>query len=295
MNSRKFLILLCIVVLAPSIVWAGESVPDEIRRVVNRGYLGQGGLNLDENINRAELSAVVVRLLGLEDEAKDFKGQIPFKDVKEFQKGWATPYVALAYREGIIQGINPTTFNPKGQVSYVEMLTIFMRILGYEDGIDFVKYPDDYFIKAVEIGLGHVYMDMDDKVTRRDVALAIEKLLDLSSKDKDNTLIEKLDKRPSPVKKEEKVYMNNLDFNTSITGIFKGQLKGRKDFSDYKVELLSKEYARGDLVVYDKVSVDKDGVFKIWNFDISWTAKFRGYQYRVYNGKGDLILEGELR
>ncbi len=281
--------------MTPSLIWAGEPVPDEIRRVINRGYLGQGGLNLDKNINRAELSAVVVRLLGLEDEAKNFKGQIPFKDVMGFQKGWAAPYVALAYREGIIQGVNPTTFNPKGQVSYVEMLTIFMRILGYEDGIDFVKYPDDHFIKSIEIGLGQVYMDMNHKVTRRDVALTIEKLLDLSLKNEDTTLIEKLDKIPNPVKREEKIYMSNLDFNTSIAGIFKGQLKGRDDFSDYKVELLSKEYDRGELVIYDKVSVDKDGVFKIWNFDISWTAKFRGYQYRAYNSRGELILEGELR
>lgn len=257
--------------------------------------MGQGSLDLDQNMNRGQLATIAVRLLGLEEEAKNFKGSIPFKDVEKFQGGWATPYVAIAYRENIIQGINPTTFDPQAQVSYIEILTIFMRILGYQDGIDFVDYPEDYYIKAVELGLGNLYSDIDQKVTRGDVALTIEQLLDLPLKDEDITLLEKLDKKPTPVKrKKENIRMTNKKFNTTITGMFTGRLKGREDFSKYKVQLVSKENRQGKYEIYDEVTPEKDGVFKIWNFDISWTARYRGYRYKVYDDENELVLEGKL-
>lgn len=295
MRRKIGLILLCVVILLPSFVGAKSPTYEDIKRVRDRGYLGKGGLDLDRKINRAELATVAIRLLGLEKEAENFKGQIPFKDVNGFQKGWATPYIALAHREGIIQGVGPTTFNPSGQVSYVEMLTIFMRILGYEDGMDFVNYPKDHYTKAMEIGLASVYMDTNAKVTRGDVALTLEKLLDLPMKGEEITLLQKLDKISKPTKKEEKIQIRDLHFNTSIAGVFKGRLIGREDFRDYKVELISREDSRGGFKIYDKVSANEDGVFKIQNFDIGLTAKIRGYGYRIYDGYGNLVLEGILR
>ncbi|WP_325224959.1 S-layer homology domain-containing protein [Schnuerera sp.] len=295
MRNNKFIILLCVFLLIPSFILAESPSLDKISRVVKKGYMGQGSLDLDQNMNRGQLATIAVRLLGLEEEAKNFKGSIPFKDVEKFQGGWATPYVAIAYRENIIQGINPTTFDPQAQVSYIEILTIFMRILGYQDGIDFVDYPEDYYIKAVELGLGNLYSDIDQKVTRGDVALTIEQLLDLPLKDEDITLLEKLDKKPTPVKrKKENIRMTNKKFNTTITGMFTGRLKGREDFSKYKVQLVSKENRQGKYEIYDEVTPEKDGVFKIWNFDISWTARYRGYRYKVYDDENELVLEGKL-
>lgn len=279
--------------LTPITLWAAKPSSSDIVRVLNRGYMDYS--NLEQNINRAQLATIAVRLLGLEGEAENYKGSIPFKDVKNFQGGWATSYIALAHREGIVQGVNPTNFNPKGEVNYIEMLAIFMRILGYEDGIDFVDYPDDYYIKAIEIGLGDLYKDTNQKVTRGEVALTIEKLLDMPLKEQGITLVEKLDEKPQPVKiKKEDVKLNNKKFNTTITGMFTGQLKGREDFSKYKVELISKEDRQGKFEVYDETIPDRDGTFKMWNFDISWTARYRGYKYRVYDDKGELVLEGNL-
>lgn len=281
------------VLVVPTIVGAAKPAPNNIKRVVDNGYLGQGGLYLDRNINRAELATVVVRLLDLENEATNFKGSMPFKDVKRFQNGWATSYIGLAYREATIQGTSSTTFNPQGAVSYVDMLTIFMRVLGYEDGMDFKNYPNGYYTKAVEIGLGNVYMDMNKKVTRGDVALTMEKLLDLPIKNSETTLTESLNKKSKP-EKPEKVQIRNLDFSTTITGLFKGRLIGKDDFSDYKVELLSRENNSKESKVYKKVSLDKNGVFEIYGFDISWIARFKEYKYKIYDEKDNLILEGNL-
>lgn len=292
--KRIFLVcLLLLSLLLPSFAF-GETVPKEIKRVVNRGYLGKGGLSLDKDINRAEFATVAVRLMGLEKEAKTYSGKRPFKDVSKFQGGWAVGYTALAHREGIMKGVSDTSFNPSGKVTYVEMMTVFMRILGYEDGIDFIDYPDDHYEKGLELGLGQVHKKAEDKMTRGDVALTLEKLLDMKMKKENVTLINKLDKVPEVVenvgdKEEGKIKMVDISFNTTITGQFKGKLKGKADFSGYKVELSS---LGGK--IYDSTFASKDGKFKIFEFDIGYLAKLEGYKYRVYDDNGNVVLDGQL-
>lgn len=286
---RKVLVFVLVSsLLLPSFAF-GEHIPKDIERVVERGYFGQGGLNLNGEMNRAEFATVAVRLLGLENKAKSYSGKGPFKDVENFQGGWAIGHTAIAQNEGIMKGHSSTKFNPSGKVSYIEMLTVFMRILGYEDGIDFVKYPDDYYKKALEIGLGDIDRNPIEKVNRGDVALYMEKLLDMNLKDKDNTLIQVLDTKPDTVKAEEKIYISELKFNTSVAGILSGKLNGRDDFVGYKVELFS---LGGK--VYDSTFASKNGEFKILNFDIGVMAKIEGYKYRIYDENGKVILEGNL-
>lgn len=288
--KRIFLVcLLLLSLLLPSFAF-GETVPKEIKRVVNRGYLGKGGLSLDKDINRAEFATVAVRLMGLEKEAKTYSGKRPFKDVSKFQGGWAVGYTALAHRKGVMRGVSDTSFNPSGKVTYVEMMTVLMRILGYEDGIDFVDYPDDYYEKGLELGLGQVHKKANEKMTRGDVALTIEKLLDMKMKNEDVTLIDKLDKVPKVVEvEEEEITMTDISFNTSITGLFRGKLEGKTDFSGYKVELSS---LGGKM--YDSTFATKDGKFKIFDFDIGYLSRLEGYKYRVYDDNGNVVLDGQL-
>ncbi|WP_077369452.1 S-layer homology domain-containing protein [Anaerosalibacter sp. Marseille-P3206] len=281
-----FVILLSLVL--PSFAF-GEKVPKEIKRVVNRGYLGQGGLNLDKDINRAEFATVAVRLMGLEKEAKSYSGKSSFKDVNKFQGGWAVGYTTIADREGVMRGVGDSSFNPKGKITYVEMMTVFMRILGYEDGIDFVDYPDEYYEKGLELGLGQVHKKANDKVTRGEVAIIIERILDMKMKDKDIILIDKLDDVPIVVEVEEDIYMTDMSFNTNITGLFSGKLKGTNDFAGYKIELLSSSGK-----IYDSTFASKDGKFKIWDFDIGYLSKLEGYKYKVYDGNGKIVLDGQL-
>lgn len=290
LKCKTLLLALCLIIILPITLESAALVP---QRIIDNGYMGKGNRDWDSYLNRAELATISIRLLDLENETKNYKGPIPFKDVENFQNGWATPYIALAHRENLVRGINPTTFNPKGEVSYIEMLTVFMRILGYQDGIDFVDYPEDYYTKAISIDLAQVYIDTNEKVTRKDVAFAIEKLLDLPMKNENILLIEKLNEKPKTIIKEN-IKMTNITFNTAITGLFAGQLIGREDFTHYKVELLSKEDKYKKFEKYGETTVEKDGSFKILGFDTGFVAKNRGYRYKVYNGDGDLVLEGNL-
>lgn len=284
--KKLILIILSLALLLPSFVY-GEGVANE-DWVVDMGYFGVGGLDLDKKINRASLATVTVRLMGLEDDALQYKGKSKFKDVNNFQGGWAIPYVSIANDNGIMSGISKDSFNPGGNLKYIEALTVFMRILGYEDGIDFVTYPDDHYKKALEIGLADMHISQNEEVLRKTVLDTMIKTLNLSMKDQDHTLYDSLmSDKETPLAKTS---IGDIKFNTTIAGIFSGVLRGSKDFTGYKVVLLSKNGT-----IYGNKVLSKDGKFSFEGFDVSVLAKLSGYKYEVYNREGDLVLESQLQ
>ena len=280
--------ILSLALLLPSFVY-GEGTAD-VKWIVDKGYFGVGGLQLDKKINRASLATVTIRLMGLESEALNYKGKALFKDIENFQGGWATPYASLVKENGLMSGNSKDKFNPGGNVTYVELLTVFMRVLGYKDGMDFINYPDDYYKKALEIGLGDMYISKDEEVLRETVLNTMVKALNTNIKDKDYTLFSNLNSKPKKEAPPVKITMENMKFNTIISGVFSGELKGTSDFTGYRVVLLSKSGS-----IYESKVLDKSGKFVIDSFDIGVLAKLNGYKYEVYNGQGALVLEGQLQ
>ncbi len=242
----------------------------------------------------------------------DYDKKGDFKDVK----GWALPYVNIVSQEGIMKGSSPDLFNPNGQLTYVEVLTVLMRVLGYEDGIDFKNYPVDYYNKALEIGLGDLYIKDREVITRSIASNTIDRALELNMKNSDIKLKDNLKnsikvlpkkeepKKDIPQKEEtpkvdkpkteevvkEKITIRNIKFNHSVVGLFSGELKGSDDFTGYKVEISSKVGK-----VYKTTTLDKSGSFSISGFDVDLVTKLSGYMYKVYDTKGNMILSGELK
>lgn len=237
------------------------------------------------------MATVSVRLLGLESLKDDYLKKGSFKDVE----GWALPFVNIASEKGIMKGNSKDTFNPKGQLTYVEVLTVLMRILGYEDGIDFKNYPTDHYNKALELGLGDMYIRDNQVITRSIASDTINRALELEIRDSSLKLKDKLNKAKAegPKKdtsKDGKISMTNLKFNNSIVALFSGQLKGSDDFTGYKVEILSK-----DGQVYKTQTLGKSGSFKVTDFDIGIISKMSGYMYKIYDAKGNMILSSDLQ
>ena len=73
---------------------------------------------------------MLIRLLGLEDEALACESASPFTDVP----GWLSPYVAYAYENGLANGISDTLFDPGALCSAQMYVTYVLRALGYSDG-----------------------------------------------------------------------------------------------------------------------------------------------------------------
>ncbi len=143
---------------------SGSSLPDTVTdnadaalRLYHLGLLkGQGtladgtpDLALNEELTRAEAVVLLLRLLGLEQEVFTSDAVSPFRDLP----GWAEPYLALAWEEGLVAGVNTpaTRFDPNAACDVRSYLTFLLRALGYEEKLDF--YWDSALDYALRIGL----------------------------------------------------------------------------------------------------------------------------------------------
>lgn len=269
-------IILIILFSNPILAKAGASPPPYYLMECN---------NLNKNMTRAELATIGVRLYGVEY-LVPFEGEdSDFKDVK---KGWTTAYINVANTMGIMEGVGNYEFKPNNPISYVELLTVLMRYLGYEDGIDFQKYPEDYYNKALEIGLANLYIPHNQKITRRVAYDTLDKLQSLLHKGEEFKET-KIEEKPNEDYYNSRINIKNIYFNTSIIGSFSGELIGLNNFSGYTIELLSNN---GKL--YKRDTISKSGEFSISGFDVDTIAKVDGYKYKVYDNKGKLVLKGNL-
>ncbi|RKP53834.1 hypothetical protein D7Z26_10570 [Cohnella endophytica] len=72
------------------------------------------------NVTRAEFTAMLVRALKLTE-----KAELKFTDVKT--NDWYAEAISIAVKAGIVKGKNDTLFNPNGQITREEMVTMLMR------------------------------------------------------------------------------------------------------------------------------------------------------------------------
>ena len=87
------------------------------------------GYQLDNTPTRLQGLIMLIRLLGLEEEALACTEDVPFTDV-----GSGKEYVAYAYHHGITNGTTATTFSPGTALSARNYVTFLLRSLGYDDG-----------------------------------------------------------------------------------------------------------------------------------------------------------------
>ncbi|HHW19368.1 MAG TPA: S-layer homology domain-containing protein [Firmicutes bacterium] len=102
-------------------------------------------------INRAEFTAMVVRMLNLETAASYLNTPTVFPDVTE-QWSWAYGYINVATGRGLIKGFEDGTFRPGEPVTQAQALTILIRALGYNDNLP-GDWPIDYVMKGAELGI----------------------------------------------------------------------------------------------------------------------------------------------
>ena len=125
--------LVLVVVLACSLILPAFAASyDYTAGELNKLGLFQGdstGYNLGRAPTRAEAVTMLIRLLGLEEEAKNGEHAHPFTDVP----AWASPYVALAYELGYTTGTSQTAFSPGRQCTAQMYVTYILRALGYSD------------------------------------------------------------------------------------------------------------------------------------------------------------------
>lgn len=113
------------------------------------------GLELGEELTRAQGMVIYFRLLGLKDSETETKAQklgtaniTPFTDVPT----WAIKEINYLYAEGLVKGISNTQIGSNNKMNAKEFTTLVLRAIGLRDDAgDFVW--SESIDKAVEIGL----------------------------------------------------------------------------------------------------------------------------------------------
>ena len=106
------------------------------------------GYNLEAAPTRLQGLIMLVRLLGLEEEALACKDPNPFTDVM----GTGDRYAAYAYANGLTKGTGAAAFTPSRALSAPNYVTFLLRALGYDDSQgDFT--PSRALTKAAGISL----------------------------------------------------------------------------------------------------------------------------------------------
>jgi hypothetical protein len=135
-------------------VTGSDAQSSAIYKLTSLGILNgypDGTFGADKTITRAEFAKIAVYTAGLQDVATGMNN-VPstFSDVST--DNWANGWINVAAAQGFVKGYPDGTFAPDAQVTEAEAITVFMRILGYNDNLA-GNWPADYIAKAANLGV----------------------------------------------------------------------------------------------------------------------------------------------
>ena len=150
---------------------------------------GTGNNRFETNrpLTRAEFCKLAVTAMGIDD-ASPYASYTIFPDVHASH--WAARYVNAALRHPdfkdnyIIRGYADGTFGPDRQLTYGEVCTMLLRMLGYKESDIGPFWPADYIAQANALGLtqGVSIKDAKTPVTRADAATMLLNTLGTSTR-----------------------------------------------------------------------------------------------------------------
>lgn len=129
---------------------------DEINKLAAVGVVNgdeDGSFRPEDSITRAEVAAIICKMLNAGDRMDDLKNQpSKFSDVEV--GAWYTGAINLATGNEIINGYPDGTFKPDANVKVSEAVTMLVNALGHgvyvkESG----EWPANFIIKAAELGV----------------------------------------------------------------------------------------------------------------------------------------------
>ena len=107
--------------------WARSYVANAAEAGIINGY-GDGSFRPNQQINRAEITAMIVRAIGLQ--TSKLNAELSFADADEIP-AWARTPIAAAYEAGLIQGRGNHRFVPLGDASRAEAVVLILAMLDY--------------------------------------------------------------------------------------------------------------------------------------------------------------------
>lgn len=160
--------------------------------------VGGGSFAPGKALTRAQFCKLAVTAMGVTD-VSPYASYTIFPDVKHSH--WAAPYINAAVRhpelkeKAIIRGYADGSFGPNKIVSYGEVCTMLLRMLGYKEEDVGPFWPADYIAQAQAIGLTDdvTIADARAAVKRGDAAVLLLNALNTDKKGEEgSTLLDKV-------------------------------------------------------------------------------------------------------
>lgn len=196
--KKKFMSVLLVLAIILSIfinVLATDKVSytDEAEKLQLLGLFSgtDNGFDLNKEATRLEGLAMLVRLIGEEEQSKQFKNETSaFTDVPE----WGEGYVNYAYKNGLTKGIGNNKFGSENLINAKDYMTFMLRALGYDDVRGDFSYDKSIeFAKEKQIISTEDKKELNSQAFLRDHLVKISFLsLQANIKDESQTLLEKL-------------------------------------------------------------------------------------------------------
>ena len=186
-------LLLMILTIPGLAATSGES---NLEKAVDLKILGlfngtDKGFELERIPTRIEGAAMLLRLLGKEQAAKDQNISHPFTDVPS----WADSLIGYMYQNGLTSGTSATTFGSAEYLTARQYVTFVLRALGYSDKNNDFKF-ENALDKAVQAGLLSILesdsLKTRSNILRNDVVGLSYSALKTKLKASSSTLLEKL-------------------------------------------------------------------------------------------------------
>ncbi len=162
-NFKRILALvLAVMMVATSVVAISAAEADEkvvynaeaITRLnklgIFQGY-NAADMGADDNVTRAQMALFTGRVLTGKVESNYWESYVndtTFEDIDDIADYYVGA-ISYAYEQGVVIGKSDVAFDPNGNVTYQEALTMVVRSLGYTG----LSYPNGFINKAMKLGL----------------------------------------------------------------------------------------------------------------------------------------------
>ncbi len=108
-----------------------------------------GNLELESNITRAEMATLILRVTLYENEPVEGLDEVKYDDINGH---WAETNIKKVIKLGYMKGYSDTIFAPDDLISYGEVVTLILRLIGEEKNIE-GEWPVGHINRAKEIKL----------------------------------------------------------------------------------------------------------------------------------------------
>lgn len=274
-----FLVLAMLLTLAPMNIFAAENDETAFSDMKTTDYYAKAATALEEleiisgypdgtygaekSITRAEMAAIVCRIIDKETDAEKAKGETIFDDVASDY--WASGYINIAVKEGIINGDGNGKFRPEDEVKYEEAIKMIVCALDYADDIetDPADWSKAYLDIADDKGItSDLKIKKGEPATRGDIAVMSYNGLATESEDSKIPATPVASVKAGEYKGTQKVKLSTVTKDSDIYYTTDGTTptvksnKYKKEISINKTSTLKAISVKNGVVSKDVMSID---------------------------------------